>query len=120
MQILPFTSTDPNYEVTTSINNATYILGVRWNDRDGAWYLDVFQADRTPIFRGVKIVLGTYLGRGFNHPLVRDGALVAIDTSGARRDAVVDDLGTRVIVAWIPVGEIAAMMNVLQDAGNLA
>jgi hypothetical protein len=107
MVILPFEPSIPNYRFGTTIDSTPYILDVRWNARSNAWFLDVFEVDEVPIFRGAKIVLGTYLGRRANHPLVRRGVLLAVDTSGAGLDAGLDDLGTRVQVRWYPQSEIA-------------
>ena len=64
--------------------------------------------DRTPVAYGIKVVLGTNLGRTHDHPLTRQGLLVAIDRSGESRDATFDDLGDRVIVMHVTAGEMAA------------
>lgn len=110
MQILPLTPSVPHERFNTVLNGTPYTFEVRWNasanGRRGAWFLDAFEADLTPIFRGAKIVLGTYIGRWKNHPLTRDGALVAIDTTRAGRDAGLDDLGTRVQVWYFTSTEI--------------
>jgi hypothetical protein len=100
---IPLVPSIGSYRFGTAIDTVPYLFDVRWNTRDQAWYLDVLETDETPIVRGVKIVLGAYLGRRSNHPLFKNGVLVASDTSGATRDATFDDLGTRVKLQYIPV-----------------
>lgn len=123
MVILPLVPSVAHSDFTTTIAGETYRFEQRWNARDndgaGAWYLDAFAIDETPVFRGVKIVLGTFLARHANHPLTRDGVLIAFDRSDARADAAFDDLGTRVIVVWMTQIELVAAMRALQAAGDL-
>lgn len=105
---LPLVPSIPNYRMGTTLNGSQYILDVRWNGRDGAWYLDILEQDETPIVNGVKIVLGCYLARRCSHPLFREGVLVAIDTAGTRTDAGIDDLGTRVVVRYFTIEEVVS------------
>jgi hypothetical protein len=110
MQILPLSPGLPEYRFSTEIGDDSYVFDVRWNRRDQCWYLDLFEADgETAIFHGVKVVLGANLGRMHRHPLLGRGAFVAVDTSGRSVDATFDDLGTRVLVIYMPSIEIVAM-----------
>ena len=106
MQILPLTPGVPAYRVATTLGDIGYVFDVRWNHRDRCWYLDAFEDDGvTVVFYGVKVVLGANLGRIHRHALVPDGALIAFDTS--RQNLA--DLGSRVLVAYLPALEIAAL-----------
>lgn len=101
MILLPFDARDgsPNFRMGVTLDfGVPYLFDVRWNARAASWYFDMFEADETPIISGVRIVLGTYLGRRCTHDFFRRGVLVAVDTSGAGRDAGLDDLGARVQV----------------------
>lgn len=100
--ILPLQPSVGNYRFSTTITDVTYIFDVRWNSRDVAWYMDVYEANLTPIIYGIKIVLGVYLGRCSRHRLFRQGVMVAVDTTSQGREATFDDLGTRVEVKYIP------------------
>lgn len=119
MHVLPLVPSIPSYRRTTTIDGAPYHLDLRWNARDAAWFLDILEIDGTPIARGVKVVLGTYLARYTDHPLTRQGVLIAIDTSGDRRDAGLDDLGARVEVRWYSQIEIVGVARALAAEGNL-
>ena len=106
-----------SFRVGTSIEGVQYVIDGRWNTRDAAWYLDFYEADLTPIIFGIKVVLGCYLGRRCNHAIFRNGVLVAVDLSGQRLDATYDDLGTRVVLEWIPVLELIRRLRVGAVAG---
>lgn len=112
--VIPFSSDNPYYEFTTTINNASYRFVVRWNVRESAWYFDVLEIDNTPIVNSVKVVLGCYLGRHTIHPLFRTGVFVAFDLGtdenrGVARDATIDDFGTRVQVMRLTLQEVLSL-----------
>jgi hypothetical protein len=110
MQILPLTPATPEYRLATVLDEVSYVFDVRWNRRDQCWYLDAYEEDgETAIFHGVKVVLGARLGRMHRHPLLSQGALIAYDTSGQLEDATFDDLGSRVLVVYVPNDELVAM-----------
>lgn len=106
MTILPFIPSVAAYEFSVEIDGVAYTFVVRWNSRAAAWYFDVLEADGTPIARGLKVVLGCYIGGGRTHDLFRLGAIVAVDTAQEGRDATFDDLGTRVEVRHLPMHEL--------------
>lgn len=108
---VPFVPSIGYYRFGTTLNERPYIFDVRWNSRDESWRFDVREVDETLIIAGVKIVLGAYLGRVSGHQLFRDGVFVAVDLSGKRREAAYDDLGTRVVVEYIPVLELLTRLS---------
>lgn len=99
---LPITPSVPNQRFGTTIENRSYIFDVRWNARERYWYMDVREIDETPIALGLKLVLGAFLGRAAEHPLFREGAMIAVDLTSTGTEALLDDLGTRVVVKYIP------------------
>ena len=103
-QQLPLVPSTPNYRFATTLDGTSYVFDVRWNARDEAWYLDVYDQNETLIRAGVKIVLGALLGRRSVDPAFPDGLLIATDLSGEGREATFDDLGTRVVVIFTPRG----------------
>lgn len=107
--LLPFVPSIPFYRFSTTLDNVEYVFDVRWNNRDAAWYFDVSETDNTPIAQGIKVVLGTYLGRWVNHTLFRDGVIVAVDLSDAGREATLDDLGTRVQIMRLGLEEVLSL-----------
>ena len=110
--LLPLEPSNGLYQVTTSLYGTTVILDVRWNSRDNAYYMDISSSLGTPIATGLKIVLGTYIGRQVNHPIFTNGVLLAVDNSGQGQDAGFDDLGGRISVWYYSASELlAAQLN---------
>ena len=101
-QVLPFVPAEPSYRVSTTLGATQFLLDVHWNDRAGAWYFDILASDETRLRSGIKVVLGALLGGRCVTPGFPDGVLVAVDTTGQGRDAGYDDLGSRVVVLFIP------------------
>lgn len=97
---LPLVPSVPWYRVGTTLETVHYLLDVRWNSRDSAWYMDVLAQDETPIVVGLKLVLGVNLGQFCTDPLFQNGMLRVTDTSGQGLDAGFDDLGARVVVTY--------------------
>ena len=103
---LPFIQSDNNYTLRTTLGDTTYELDVRWNSRDSAWYMDIYTADRTPIVTGVKLVLGTTIGRHLQYlQFFQDNILQVLDTTNSRVDASFDDLGGRIQVIHMTMDE---------------
>lgn len=104
--VIPLIPSVPHYRVATTLADVTYVIDVRWNTREAAWYMDVFQEDETPIRQGIKIVLGTALGNTTIDPEWPPGYFYATDTSGQGLDAGLDDMGERVILVWYEASEV--------------
>jgi hypothetical protein len=95
---LPFLPSDTNYTLACPLGDQQILFDVRWNSRDEAFYMDMYESDDTVIALNIKIVVGIPLGRRSNHPFFDDHILSAVDTSGQGLDPGFDDLGTRVLV----------------------
>lgn len=110
VSVLPFTPSEGNYQFEVSIEDIAYVFDVRWNERDKAWYFDLLEADRTPIAYGLKVTVGSYIGRYSTHALFQRGVIAAIDTSGEYRDPGFDDIGDgqRVEVRYYGVADLIA------------
>ena len=115
--VIPLIPSNPNYRVTTTIGGDPYIFDVLWNVRDGAWYFDLLNPDETPIAYGLKIVIGTSIGRRIKHPLFQAGAFMAKDLSNQYLDAGLDDMGVRVQLRYYTVFDIMAAVRFNQGMG---
>lgn len=110
-QILPFIPSVPWYRMTVPLVGDAYHFDVKWNAQDKAWYFDILELNETTIATGIKIVLGTILARRVDHPLMKNGAFIAKDTTGNDHDAGLDDLGGRVQVYYYTVYDIIALVR---------
>lgn len=106
--ILPIKTGDARYRFSTDLRDTTYLVRVRWNARDGAWYLDLLEADGAPIVLGVKVVLGACLAHHVVHPLFQEGVLVARDTSHKGAPPNIDDFGSRVQLVYLTRDDMIA------------
>ncbi len=103
---LPFIPSEFNYRVNSVIEGTEFIFDVRWNGRDEAWYMDLLDVDEDPIRTGIKIVLGSLLGRRSVDARYPDGAFVASDLAQSGVDAGFNDLGVRVVVFFYTQAEL--------------
>lgn len=108
--LIPFRPSIGRYRFITVIGGDQYIFRVRWNTRDAAWYFNLLEYDETPILEGVKVVLGTYLGRRSNHPLLLNGVFVARSNATVHKDPGLDDLGASVNVLYFTRAEMVTEM----------
>lgn len=107
--VLPIVPSVPNYRVSTTLDDVSYVLDVRWNGRAEAWYMDVRTDEGEAIRVGLKLVLGAYHGMRVTDERFPNGIFTAVDLSGEHREATLDDMGTRVVVLYYPASEIAAL-----------
>lgn len=110
MQVLPLVPSIPLYTFDTLLDGVAYVFRVYWNARDEAWYMDIADGERVVVAYGLKIVLGTSIGRTVDHELTARGSLIAIDRSGENRDATFDDIGQRVLVLYVPALELVGAL----------
>jgi hypothetical protein len=106
--ILPFIASISRYRFATTIENRVYLLDVRWNSRAESWYFDMLSEDETPLRRGMRLVLGAFLGVRSASDELPHGVLMAIDRTGEGREAGFDDLGDRVVVFYFTRDEVSA------------
>lgn len=106
---LPFVPSLNNYRFSTKLESTQYVFDVYWNDRDNAWHFDISDATAAPIAYGLKVVLGTIIGRTITDARFPTGIFLVADTSSQGLDAGYDDLGARIIVQYISVTELLSL-----------
>jgi len=92
---IPLVPSVPFYRIGVTLNDTRYLMDVRWNVRDSAWYMDLYESDETPIAYGLKLVIGVYIGRRVKHSLFQNGAFLVKSLDGSGLDMGFDDVGTR-------------------------
>jgi len=105
-QDLPLIPSVANYRFNTSLDGVAYIIDVRFNDRESAWYMNLLAEDETPIRQGMKLVLGTLIGGRSASASFPQGSFAMLDQSGEKADADFDDLGVRVLLQFIPFTDL--------------
>ena len=96
-----------DYVFQTELDGSTFGFRVRWNAREGFYYVDVLDANSNPLIQGLKICLGKiFTNRFVATPGIFPGTLFAEDTTKAGLDPALGDLGTRVRVIYFDSAEI--------------
>lgn len=98
----------PDYTEQVTLEGVVYTLGFRWSAREASWYMDVMEADGTPILMGTKVLPGWHLGWRCKDPRFPPGAFAALDSSGADEPPGLHDLGDRVTIVYLTAEEKAA------------
>jgi hypothetical protein len=101
MLALPADSADPSYAFEVELEGSLYRFELHWNDRDGAWFLSLYDATETLLVAGRKVVLGANLLGKSAEPALPPGLLLILDTSGANADPGRDDLGERCPLIYV-------------------
>jgi hypothetical protein len=89
-----------SYVEQVELDGVVYEFDVTWNQRDGAWYLSLSDAEGKPIASGLRIVVDFPLLHYVGHPDKPPGTLMAIDTSGSGVDPGLSELGGRVQLVY--------------------
>lgn len=84
------------------LDGAVYRIRYRWNERAGAWHMDLFDLDDDPIRLGMRLVLHELLLRDLVHPQRPPGDFVVSAHHGG--DPGLNDLGERVTLFYIETG----------------
>jgi hypothetical protein len=108
---IPVDSSAKLYRFNTSIEDLEVVFTVYWNRIDQAWYFDLSDVKDKVLARGIKIVLGAYLGSANTDSFFSKGAFVALDTSNEGRNATVEDLGSRVQLWWLDALSIQGIQD---------
>lgn len=103
---LPLVPSLPNYRLGVALSGVQYLIDMRWNARDGAWYMDLLAEDETPIRRGIKVVLGILLGGREVNAEFPPGVFQAHDLTNRGAEAGLADLGDRVVVYYYTFVEL--------------
>lgn len=110
MQTLPLVPSLSNYRLSTTLEGQEYLFDVRWNNREEAWYLSIFDVNGDVIKWNIKIVLGVQLGMRVTNANFPPGALYAIDLTNRGLEAKFDDIGERVVVIYLSSAEVAGIL----------
>lgn len=91
----------PSQTAQVLIEDAYYAVIWRWNERDGAWYFGLADADGERIVSGVRVVLGVNLLSAVPAGKGPDGAIVVMESGGTTAEPGLRDLGNRVQAIYV-------------------
>lgn len=110
MVTLPITQRSAQFRFACELDGVTYVLGFRYNDRDGIWRLDIGDANNTPLALGLALVTNMPLLRAVRTlPGLPPGELMVIDTASGDTDPTFDSIGRRHLVMYATLAEVIAL-----------
>lgn len=98
---------ESHVEQRTTLSGRDFVLRFDWNQRDGHWFLGIFQPNGAPIITGIKLVVSWRLLGGRTEALRPLGELLVLDTQTPAIDPGFADLGARHSLIYVEPGDVA-------------
>lgn len=103
---IPIEVDAPHFQVQMELEGVSYTLTFRWNERDTAWYLTLGDGEGVELVTSKVVIDLPLFGRRRSVAGRPPGTFVAVDTTGAGRDAGYEDLGDRVQLLYFDASEV--------------
>jgi hypothetical protein len=101
------TRTDlPHYSIEVELDQQSFTLEFRWNDRAEGWFMDVSDVNGVRLLNGRRVCVDLPLLARFRDPALPAGELLAVDTAGTNEDPGIADLGARVKLLYYELADI--------------
>lgn len=96
----------PYFDLQVQLDDVTYTLEFRWNQRAQAWFMNVYdEAGTTLLMAGQRVVVTWPIGAYFSG-VPWPGALMFFDTVGPEYgEPGINDLGSRVQLFYFSLAE---------------
>lgn len=99
---LPLRSDVAHFDYSIVLEGTTFRLEFMWNERAAGWFLTIRDEAGAALLAGRRMVIGFPLARPrFKDPRLPPGTFLALDLEGKGKEAGTDDLGTRVVLAYV-------------------
>ncbi len=100
-RIVPTDFGIPHFDLRVDLSGVEYLIALKYNQREGFWYLDLATEDGEVLIASSKVVVGSPLIYALSDERRPPGDLIALDTEDADGDPVtVADLGGRVLLVY--------------------
>ncbi len=109
IEILQLDSTHMYYESEFLLDSESFRILARFNRRVQAWFISLYDSEGEPICVGRRLTVGNLLFPWLVSRNRPSGQLIALDTSDEDIDPGLNDLGNRVIVAYVDADELESM-----------
>ena len=107
---IPTSTTFSFYTLDVELDDIEFRLEFKFNARDQAWYLSIYDTNDTPLRSGLRVVSDWTLLRLWQEIQLRpEGELIATTQGGIARPALIDELGEDVVLTYLDADEIAAV-----------
>lgn len=103
---MPLRTDVSHYSFEIELDSRLFGFEFRWNTRDAAWFINVFDGDGVLLRAGIKVVLGLPLMARAVSPDFPSGELLAVDTTDSGVEAGLSDLGARVQLLYVEAADL--------------
>lgn len=107
-QILPLRTDLPRYSFRVELDGARYEFSMEWNDRAGAWFFDLADAEGDLIVTSIRVGVDYPLLDSYTDDRIPPGILLAVDSQKLDLDPGRQDLGDRVQMIYYPIADLSA------------
>lgn len=98
----------PDYTTTVTLEGESFELRWRFNDRISSWFLDVFDDAGDVLVYGRRIVADWEIfSQNFHTEGMPAGSLIPFDTTLAKTDPKLGELGDRVLMIYLTSDDLA-------------
>jgi len=107
---LPTSVTSPFYVFQVPLDEVSFQLEFKFNERDQAWYLSILDPAGNDLRTGLRVVSDWTLLRLWAEIDKRPaGEMIAVAQGGIARPALIDELGKEIIFTYLDAAEIQAV-----------
>ena len=107
MEALTLPVSNPHFTIRHTLDGREYVLTFEWSERESAWYVSLADQADSPISGAVRVCADWPLFLTCNDDRKFTGALLASDVTGQGVDPTLEDFGARVLLVYVPAGELA-------------
>ena len=102
---------DSHVSQRVQLDGTSYTFRWLWNERDGHWFLSLYDVEGTAVVEGLRVVTGWDILKDVTKENRPAGRLVFFDEATSSTtvygdDAGEDDLGVRVFCYYVPEGAV--------------
>lgn len=94
------------YDFTTTLDGLTFTFEFEWNEREEAWYFNLYDATGDLLLAGKKLVADFPLLMRLADRRRPPGDLTVVDTAGAGAAPGLNDLGRRHALMYIEAADL--------------
>lgn len=98
---IPADNSSANYSFRIDLENVTYTLGFHFNTRMNRWTMDIGDGAGNPVVTGIPLIGNSDLTGRYQAAGLPPGRFFLVDTQGAAISPEFDDLGGRVLLAYL-------------------
>lgn len=117
------TLSDPFYTIRVRLDGADYTLEFVYSPRQSRYYLNVYDANDTPIVCGLKLVSNTRLLKYYRYRAgVPAGELMVTSTTGDKSSPAIGDMadGGRCQLTYFTAAEVAEQADLAAERAAVA